>query len=140
VPPTALLLIVLSAAISAIVVTRISVRRWIRWAQLAAEFGSRDILHAPDIDSDDAVARLRAQFDAWSTIVRDGAARFCRDDDALRVQFFTPPELPRYDAFNAEHRYIRHATAERVRRLLELAGRLERGDAHLRYRWVPRVN
>jgi hypothetical protein len=124
---------------STLVAVRLSGRRWVRWAQRAASYGTTDILNAKYVDSDEAVVRLRAEFDAWSTIVKDGTARFCREEDAHRVQFFATPLSPGVTGFNDEHRYIRDATAERVRRLLDLAARVEARKTGLRQRWVPRV-
>jgi hypothetical protein len=119
---------------------RLSLRRWVRWARRTADYGTTEILNANYIDSDDAMSALRAQFDAWSVVVREGTARFCQEDDAHRVQFFsTPPSLD-VTGFNDEHRYIRDATAERVRRLLDLAARLEHGTTSLRRGWVPTCN
>jgi len=132
-----------SAAVALIAIpfaVRLSVRRWIHWAELAADYGATDILNAKYIDSDDAVARLRSQYDAWSTVVRDGTARFCRDLDAHRVQFMDVPASPDTTGFNEEHRYIRRATTERVQRLLDLAARLRNGETGLRNYWVPRVS
>ena len=118
---------------------RVSVRRWIRWAQLAADYGQSDILNAAHIDSPDAVTRLRTQFDAWSRIVADGTAACCRDVDAYRVQFFDVPLSDTVAGFNDEHRYIRQLTAERIDRLLHLAAQLKTGETRLRPTWVRHV-
>jgi hypothetical protein len=118
---------------------RLSVSRWVRWARATALYGTTDILNARYIDSDAAVSRLRTQFDAWSTVVVEGTAAFCRVIDAHRVQFFDPADAARYAAFNDEHRYILQATEMRVARLLDLAGRIERGETRLRAYFVPRT-
>jgi len=130
---------VLAAFGLSLIAVRLSVRRWVRWAHRAADYGATDILNAAAIDSDDAVARLRAEFEAWSIVVKDGTARFCQEEDAQRVHLFATPASMDAAGFNDEHRYIRDATAERVRRLLELASRLEHGQTELRQRWVPRL-
>lgn len=122
-----------------IVAARMSMRRWVRWAHLAAEYGRSDILNAPHVDSPDAVTRLRAQFDAWSQIVANGTSACCRDLDAYRVQFFDVPLSDRVAGFNDEHRYIRQVTAERVDRLLRLASALEAGETRLYPSWVRRI-
>jgi len=118
---------------------RVSVRRWINWAQLAADYGRVDILNAPHIESEQDVVRLRTQFDAWSRIIADGTDACCRDIDAFRVQFFDAPLSNTVAGFNDEHRYIRQLTAERVDRLLHLAAQLEVGETRLRPTWVRRV-
>jgi cob(I)alamin adenosyltransferase len=138
--PVYLVLFVLTAFAAAMLAARLSVRRWVRWAERTADFGTTDILNAQFVDSDDAVVRLRAEFEAWSTLVKDGTARFCQEDDAHRVQFFATPPSPDVTGFNDEHRYIRDATAERVRRLRDLIARLEQGATSLRRSWVPRVS
>ena len=123
-----------------LIVARICVHRWVRWATRVADYGTTAILGAEYIDSEEAVARLRTEFEAWSLLVKDGTARFCLDGDAHRVHFFSTSPSPDVTGFNDEHRYIRDATAERVRRLRELAARLEQGQPALREVWVPRIN
>jgi hypothetical protein len=119
--------------------SRLSVQRWVRWARDAADYGASDILNARHIDSERAVSELRAQFDAWSTIVKEGTAEFCRTIDAHRIQFFDAPAAPDFRAYNDEHRYIRHMTAMRIERLLDLASRVEKGETRLRAYFVPRA-
>jgi hypothetical protein len=119
---------------------RLSVSRWVRWARSAALYGTSDILNARHVNSDAAVTQLRAQFDAWSTVVKEGTAEFCRVIDSHRVQFLDAPTAARFAAFNDEHRYILQATEARVARLLDLASRVERGETRLRAYFVPRAN
>jgi hypothetical protein len=139
-PQLDLLLFVGFALASIVLASRLSVRRWARWAQRAADYGTTDILNAKYIDSDEAVMALRSRFDAWSMLVRDSTARFCQEDDAFRLQCFDTSASADATGFNDEHRYIRQATAERVRRLLDLAARLQDGRTRLRHYWVPRVS
>jgi len=141
VTPIALLLgSVIVGALLLLIAAKLSVRRWIVWAELAADYGRSDILFAQHIDSPEAVDRLRAQFDAWNRIVADGTAVCCRDLDAHRVEFFDIPLSDRVAGFNDEHRYIRQVTAERVDRLLKLAADLEAGSTHLRRPvWIRRI-
>jgi len=119
--------------------TRLSVHRWVRWARDAAHYGASDILNARQINSELAVSELRAQFDAWNTIVKEGTVEFCRAGDAHRIQFFEAPATLDFRAYNDEHRYIRQMTALRVDRLLDLASRVEAGETRLRAYFVPRA-
>jgi hypothetical protein len=120
-----------------LIAARLSVARWVRWARSAAFYGTADILNARYVDSDAAVSQLRAQFDAWSTVVKEGTAEFCRTIDAHRVQFFETSATDNLRAFNDEHRYILQATETRVARLLDLATRIECGETRLRSYFVP---
>ena len=136
-------LVLLSASVVGLcllfIAGRLSVSRWVRWARATALYGTTDILNAMSIDSDAAVSQLRTQFDAWSIVVTEGTAAFCRVIDAHRVQFFdTGAAAPRV-AFNDEHRYILQATEMRVARLLDLAARVESGQTRLRAYFVPRT-
>jgi hypothetical protein len=137
--PLSLVLWLVTVA-TVLVAARVAVRRWIRWANLAADYATTDILLASDIDSAEAVSQLRLTFDAWSRVVNDGTSRFCQDEDAHRIQYVDPPELAGLACFDDEHRYIVEATRERVQRLRDLAKRLERGETRLRRYWVPRVS
>ena len=139
-PTVYLLLAVVFVAAGIPFAAWLSAHRWIRWAHRAAEYGLNDILDARDVSSDEAVAALRAQFDAWTTLVKDGAGRYCRLADAHRVQYFDPPASTHVTGFNDEHRHIKQCTAERVHRLLDLAERLDAGETRLRAYWVPRIN
>jgi len=137
--PPFLLGFTLLAVAAVLIAARWCVHRWVRWAQRAADYAATAILNAKQVDSDEAVASLRAQFEAWSIVVKEGTARVCREVDAHRIQFFDVAPAPDVLGFNDEHRYIRQATAERVRRLLDLAERLKTGETRLRRYWVPRL-
>jgi len=128
----------LLAVVAAALAARVSVRRWLAWADRAVEYASAEILRAEDVDSAPAVDTLRARFDAWTRVVATGA-RFCATRDEAGLRWIDVAIGPDARGFNDDHRYIRLATAERVRRLRDISDRLRRGQTRLRSTWVPNV-
>jgi hypothetical protein len=79
-----------------------------------------------------SVTSLRPLFDEWNQIVSEGVLHYCLETDAKDIQYLDTFKPRGVVGVSPEHAHIKEMVAETVARMRALAGRLERGETHLK--------
>lgn len=111
----------------------VSVAEMVRWLRDRADYGTRDIQNARDVQTvGDVERRLRPRHERWVNEVKSGVNRHCLDSEAQLIEFLDRWDPHKLGGLSDEHVHLRDMACERVKRMRALAGRLERGETSLK--------